>query len=51
MMRYYKITVWFRTGVKSYTISPGKFPAFIKDLRKRKDVIKHVIENTYKYVR
>lgn len=50
MMRFYKITVWFITGVKTYSITIGKKKAFLDNLKKRNDVVKYVIENTYKYV-
>lgn len=50
MMRYYKITVWFTGGIKSYTIAPAKYKPFMSDLRRRADIIKYVVENTYKYI-
>jgi hypothetical protein len=50
VMRYYKITVWFKTGVKSYTIAPAGFKDFVKNLKARSDVIKYVVESTYKHV-
>ena len=50
MMRYYKVVVYFQTGVKTYKMSPQKFPDFIKQLKKRNDVIKYTYENVYSYV-
>lgn len=49
-MRYFKITVWFVSGVKSYNVTIQNHPEFMAKLKKRKDVVKYVQENTYRYV-
>lgn len=47
---YYKIVVWFHTGVKFYSLAANKKDDFMRNLKKRKDVIRYVIENRYIYV-
>lgn len=50
MMRFYKVTVYFKTGVKTYKMSYEKFKPFMVEMKKRKDVIKYTYENIYSYV-
>jgi hypothetical protein len=44
------ITVYFKTGTKKYTMSLDKKAAFLKDMKSRKDVIKHTSETHNVYI-
>lgn len=50
LQRYYKVIVYFKGGTKTYNLSIVKYKDFMIKLKLRKDVLKYVVENTYKYI-
>lgn len=45
-----KITVWFKSGTKPYRMDVSKKAEFMRNLKKRKDVIKYTTEAYRVYI-